>query len=181
MKSVLYNNVDSKINEDEGERKISFVLAIFGDLKKYIFYYKFKDVNDSVEYQIKKMTNCSKISEEIKSELTALKILNYYEWKVTNQDLLKCLSSVQETKNNFIVFDHSDSKNQIPSLVKNTLYKNFINDLIFNIILIKDSNLEQLKNSIILTIHANIKESKFDLSQTQSVIVDLKNLLNPFT
>jgi hypothetical protein len=162
--------------------KYSFVLALFGDLKKYVFYYKFKEVNDNVEYQIKKISNASKFSESIRSELSTIKQLNYYQWKVSDQELQKQFSVIQESKNNFIIFDFSNNKNQIPNLLKQTLYLNISNDSIYNILLVKDSNFDQeFKNSIVLTMNANIKDNKFDLFQTQSVVVDLKNLLNPFT
>jgi hypothetical protein len=155
---------------------------MFGDLKKYVFYYKFKEVNDGVEYQIKKITNCSKFKDAMRSELSNLKLLNYYESKINTQEFLKHISGIQDTNNNLIVHDFSNNKHQIPSLIKNTLYNNISLNTIFNILLVKDSNTdEDFKNSIILTIHSNIKEIKLDLSQTQTVIVDLKNLLNPFT
>jgi hypothetical protein len=175
-------NLARKIEEVNDDLNYSFVLAIFGDLKKYIFYYKFKEVNDGVEYQIKKITSASKFLESIRSELSSLKQLNYYEWKVRNQELLKLLLNIQESNNNIIIFDFSNNKHQIPNLLKNTLYCNISNDSIYNIILVKDSNLEEeLKQSIILTVHAKKKENKFDITQTQSIIVDLKNLLNPYT
>jgi len=149
-----------------------------------MFYYKFKEVNNNIDYKIKKIGNVQEFSKDIDNELNNLGLIQHFTKELNNIDLLNCLLKFENCNRNLIVFDSTSVKYNIPNLVKNAIYK-YSNDVSndINVLLIKDSVGKNYNNSIIININYSIKEKDFlfEIKNQQSIIVDLKNLLNPYT
>ena len=159
-------------------------MLFFGDLKNYMFYYKFKEINNNIDYKIKKIGNVQEFDKDIDNELSNIGLIQYYTREIKNNDLLNSLSKFENCNKNIIVFDSTSVKYNLPNLVKNAIHKYASNvPNVINVLLLKDSVGKTYINSMIINMSFSIKEEDVlsEIKNQQSVIVDLKNLLNPFT
>jgi hypothetical protein len=153
-----------------------YVLSIFGDLKKYVFSFRFKEINNNnIDLKIKKITKLETESI-IQETIEGLGLLNPSSKK---------LKSIE---NGLVVYDISTAKNEIPAFIKQYLVEVCKDsESIFNVVLIKDpiGSEKEFKatNSIIVNLLAKIKEKvdfATEIRNQQAITVDLKNMLNPF-
>ena len=152
------------------EKKSQFILFMYGDLKTFVFRFKFSFLNEkTVEYKIKKIT--PQIQEEsLKKEVeehikTNENVVNEKGWYLIG--------------NSIVINDISPEITTIPILIKyslSELYPN--NSTITQIILNKSQN----KFLTIQIDNIQIKDQKREQSEfvnIESVIVDLKQMFNP--
>ena len=165
-KLVNFENVLSMAKE----KKSQFILFMYGDLKTFVFRFKFSFLNEkTVEYKIKKIT--PQIQEEsLKKEVeehikTNENVVNEKGWYLIG--------------NSIVINDISPEITTIPILIKyslSELYPN--NSTITQIILNKSQN----KFLTIQIDNIQIKDQKREQSEfvnIESVIVDLKQMFNP--
>lgn len=165
-KLVNFENVLSMAKE----KKSQFILFMYGDLKTFVFRFKFSFLNEkTVDYKIKKIT--PQIQEEsLKKEVeehikTNENVVNEKGWYLIG--------------NSIVINDISPEITTIPILIKyslSELYPN--NSTITQIILNKSQN----KFLTIQIDNIQIKDQKREQSEfvnIESVIVDLKQMFNP--
>ena len=167
-------------NLKETQNKYQFILFIYGDLKTFLFRFKFVLLhNKGADYKI------SKIKKELEPDFQ--KKLN--ELSEKNKDKINEDFAYLLSEDTLLLYDINSEINTIPTLIKNALYK-FGSDKITSIILLK--NIEKdltFKNSLFLTIqNVSIMPIEKEIETIQSSIheleastVDLKAMFNPET
>jgi hypothetical protein len=156
-----------------------YILSIFGDLKKYVFHFKFKEVNNAVDIKIKKVAKIEEdVAQSVRYELEGMGLLSNYTRKIKDVN----------GETGILVYDISGVKSEIPSFIKQAISINCESDDVekaLNIVLIKDLIGADVKliNSEIVSVLAKRKE-KIDISDEMrkqpAISVDLKNMLNPY-
>lgn len=180
----INNHIQLK-SGDGIEEHISFVLLFFGDLKNYLFCYNFIEVNNNVDFKIKKITKLSSIDEEDLAEVKS-KLNNTLS--KDEQQVLKYFNHTFKNKDGGVricIFDKNPSPNTIPSFIKNLIYKNRFNldKGKVDIILVKDSKpLTYLTNSLVLDVEftSGDENDNYKLINNQYQTVDLKQMFNPY-
>lgn len=165
-KLVNFENVLSMAKE----KKSQFILFMYGDLKTFVFRFKFSFLNEkTVDYKIKKITPQipdESLKKEVEEHIkTNENVVNEKGWYLIG--------------NSILINDISPEITTIPILIKyslSELYPN--NSTITQIILNKSQN----KFLTIQIDNIQIKEQKREQSEfvgIESVIVDLKQMFNP--
>ena len=165
-KLVNFENVLSMAKE----KKSQFILFMYGDLKTFVFRFKFSFLNEkTVDYKIKKITpqiQDESLKKEVEKHIkTNENVVNEKGWYLIG--------------NSILINDISPEITTIPILIKyslSELYPN--NSTITQIILNKSQN----KFLTIQIDNIQIKEQKREQSEfvgIESVIVDLKQMFNP--
>ncbi len=164
----------------KNKEKYQFILFIYGDLKTFLFKFKFVLLhNKGVEYKI------SAIKKEIGEDLQ--KKLNEIAEK--NKDNINEEFAYLLSEDTILLYDINSEINTIPILIKNAVY-NFGSDKITNVILLKNiENNLTFKNSLYLTLqNVSILAIEKELESIQLLIkdvevnsVDLKSMFNPET
>ena len=165
-KLVNFENVLSMAKE----KKSQFILFMYGDLKTFVFRFKFSFLNEkTVDYKIKKITpqiQNESLKKEVEEHIkTNENVVNEKGWYLIG--------------NSILINDISPEITTIPILIKyslSELYPN--NSTITQIILNKSQN----KFLTIQIDNIQIKEQKREQSEfvgIESVIVDLKQMFNP--
>ena len=167
-------------NLKETQNKYQFILFIYGDLKTFLFRFKFVLLhNKGADYKI------SKIKKELDPDFQ--KKLN--ELSVKNKDKINEDFAYLLSEDTLLLYDINSEINTIPTLIKNALYK-FGSDKITSIILLK--NIEKdltFKNSLFLTIQnvsiipieKEIETIQSSIHELEASTVDLKAMFNPET
>ena len=164
----------------KNKEKYQFILFIYGDLKTFLFRFKFILLhNKGVDYKT------SKIKKELEENLQ--KKLN--ELAEKNKDKINEDFAYLLQEDTIALFDINSEINTIPTLIKNAIYK-FDSDKITSIILLKNiENDLSFKNSLLLTIEkVSILPLEKEIETIQLAIkdlevnsVDLKSMFNPET
>jgi ubiquitin-like modifier-activating enzyme ATG7 len=167
-------------NLKETQNKYQFILFIYGDLKTFLFRFKFVLLhNKGADYKI------SKIKKELEPDFQ--KKLN--ELSEKNKDKINEDFAYLLSEDTLLLYDINSEINTIPTLIKNALYK-FGSDKITSIILLK--NIEKdltFKNSLFLTIQnvsiipieKEIETIQSSVHELEASTVDLKAMFNPET
>ena len=167
-------------NLKETQNKYQFILFIYGDLKTFLFRFKFVLLhNKGADYKI------SKIKKELEPDFQ--KKLN--ELSEKNKDKINEDFAYLLSEDTLLLYDINSEINTIPTLIKNALYK-FGSDKITSIILLK--NIEKdltFKNSLFLTIQnvsiipieKEIETIQSSIHESEASTVDLKAMFNPET
>ena len=167
-------------NLKETQNKYQFILFIYGDLKTFLFRFKFVLLhNKGADYKI------SKIKKELDPDFQ--KKLN--ELSEKNKDKINEDFAYLLSEDTLLLYDINSEINTIPTLIKNALYK-FGSDKITSIILLK--NIEKdltFKNSLFLTIQnvsiipieKEIETIQSSIHELEANTVDLKAMFNPET
>ena len=167
-------------NLKETQNKYQFILFIYGDLKTFLFRFKFVLLhNKGADYKI------SKIKKELDPDFQ--KKLN--ELSEKNKDKINEDFAYLLSEDTLLLYDINSEINTIPTLIKNALYK-FGSDKITSIILLK--NIEKdltFKNSLFLTIQnvsiipieKEIETIQSSVHELEANTVDLKAMFNPET
>ena len=167
-------------NLKETQNKYQFILFIYGDLKTFLFRFKFVLLhNKGADYKI------SKIKKELEPDFQ--KKLN--ELSEKNKDKINEDFAYLLSEDTLLLYDINSEINTIPTLIKNALYK-FGSDKITSIILLK--NIEKdltFKNSLFLTIQnvsiipieKEIETIQSSIHELEASTVDLKAMFNPET
>ena len=164
----------------KSKEKLQFILFIYGDLKTFLFSFKFILLhNKGVEYKISAVKK--EIGEDFQKKLNEISEKNKDK---INEDFAYLLS-----EDTLLLYDINSEINTIPTLIKNALYK-FGSDKITSIILLK--NIEKdltFKNSLFLTIQnvsiipieKEIETIQSSIHELEASTVDLKAMFNPET
>ena len=123
------DNLDKVFNNlKETKNKYQFILFIYGDLKTFLFRFKFILLhNKGVEYKTSKIKK--EIEEDLQKKLNEIAEKNKDK---INEDFTYLLSD-----DTILLYDINSEINTIPNLIKNALYK-FNSDKITSIILLKN-------------------------------------------
>ena len=174
-------NLDSvfKCLQDNKE-KYQFILFIYGDLKTFLFKFKFVLLhNKGVDYKTTKIKK--EITEDIQKKLTEISEKNK---SLINEDFAYLLSD-----NTILLYDINSEINTIPALIKNSIYK-FGSDKITSIVLLKniEDNLPfknslnlTIENVLIIPIEKEIESIRTLIPDLETNSVDLKSMFNPET
>ena len=174
-------NLDSvfKCLQDNKE-KYQFILFIYGDLKTFLFKFKFVLLhNKGVDYKTTKIKK--EITEDIQKKLTEISEKNK---SLINEDFAYLLSD-----NTILLYDINSETNTIPALIKNSIYK-FGSDKITSIVLLKniEDNLPfknslnlTIENVLIIPIEKEIEAIRTLIPDLETNSVDLKSMFNPET
>ena len=164
----------------KSKEKLQFILFIYGDLKTFLFSFKFILLhNKGVEYKI------SAIKKEIGEDYQ--KKLNEISEK--NKDKIIEEFSHLLSEDTILLYDINSEINTIPILIKNAIYE-FGSDKIANIILLKNiqnglvfqnSLYLTLQNVSILALEKEIEAIQLSIKETEVSSVDLKSMFNPET
>ena len=164
----------------KNKEKYQFILFIYGDLKTFLFRFKFILLhNKGVDYKT------SKIKKELEENLQ--KKLN--ELAEKNKDKINEDFTYLLQEDTIALFDINSEINTIPTLIKNAIYK-FDSDKINSIILLKNiENDLSFKNSLLLTIEKvtilplekEIETIQLAIKDLEVNSVDLKSMFNPET
>jgi len=164
----------------KNKEKYQFILFIYGDLKTFLFRFKFILLhNKGVDYKT------SKIKKELEENLQ--KKLN--ELAEKNKDKINEDFAYLLQEDTIALFDINSEINTIPTLIKNAIYK-FDSDKITSIILLKNiENDLSFKNSLLLTIEKvailplekEIETIQLAIKDLEVNSVDLKSMFNPET
>ena len=164
----------------KNKEKYQFILFIYGDLKTFLFRFKFILLhNKGVDYKT------SKIKKELEENLQ--KKLN--ELAEKNKDKINEDFTYLLQEDTIALFDINSEINTIPTLIKNAIYK-FDSDKITSIILLKNiENDLSFKNSLLLTIEKvtilplekEIETIQLAIKDLEVNSVDLKSMFNPET
>ena len=164
----------------KNKEKYQFILFIYGDLKTFLFKFKFVLLhNKGVDYKT------SKIKKELEENLQ--KKLN--ELADKNKDKINEDFAYLLQEDTILLFDINSEINTIPTLIKNAIYK-FDSDKITSIILLKNiENDLSFKNSLLLTIEKvtilplekEIETIQLAIKELEVNSVDLKSMFNPET
>ena len=162
------------------KEKYQFILFIYGDLKTFLFRFKFVLLhNKGVDYKTSKIKK--ELEENLQKKLNELAEKNKDK---INEDFAHLLQD-----DTLLLFDVNSEINTIPSLIKNAIYK-FGSDKITSIILLKNiENDLSFKNSLILTIEKvtilplekEIETIQLSIKELEVNSVDLKSMFNPET
>ena len=167
-------------NLKETQNKYQFILFIYGDLKTFLFRFKFVLLhNKGADYKI------SKIKKELDPDFQ--KKLN--ELSEKNKDKINEDFAYLLSEDTLLLYDINSEINTIPTLIKNALYK-FGSDKITSIILLKSIEKDlTFKNSLFLTIQnvsiipieKEIETIQSSIHELEASTVDLKAMFNPET
>ena len=162
------------------KEKYQFILFIYGDLKTFLFRFKFVLLhNKGVDYKTSKIKK--ELEENLQKKLNELAEKNKDK---INEDFAHLLQD-----DTLLLFDINSEINTIPSLIKNAIYK-FGSDKITSIILLKNiENDLSFKNSLFLTIEKvtilplekEIETIQLSIKELEVNSVDLKSMFNPET
>ena len=162
------------------KEKYQFILFIYGDLKTFLFRFKFVLLhNKGVDYKTSKIKK--ELEENLQKKLNELAEKNKDK---INEDFAHLLQD-----DTLLLFDVNSEINTIPSLIKNAIYK-FGSDKITSIILLKNiENDLSFKNSLFLTIEKvtilplekEIETIQLSIKELEVNSVDLKSMFNPET
>ena len=162
------------------KNKYQFILLIYGDLKTFMFRFKFILLhNKGVDYKTSKIKK--EITDDVQKKLNELSEKNKDK---INEDFTYLLS-----EDTILLYDINSEINTIPALIKNAIYK-LGSEKITSIILLKNiENNLPFKNSLNLTIeNVAIIPIEKEIEAIQTLIpelelnsVDLKSMFNPET
>ena len=164
----------------KSKEKFQFILFIYGDLKTFLFSFKFILLhNKGVEYKISGIKK--ELSEDFQKKLN--------EISEKNKDKIIEEFSYLLSEDTILLYDINSEINTIPILIKNAIYK-FNSDKITNIILLK--NIQEkltfqnslyltLQNVSILALEKEIEAIQLSIHETELNSVDLKSMFNPET
>jgi ubiquitin-like modifier-activating enzyme ATG7 len=169
-------NIDDVLKEIEANStKYNFILFIYGDLKTFLFRYRFILLhNKNVEYKIKKVSN-ENLNEDLK--------------KLIDEHIEKNKDKVNEhyyyllNETTIYINDISTNQTSIPILIKNSLYENQ-KETITEIIINKTQNKYLtllLENIKLIPIKDKIPELKELFEKLEIIKVDLKQMFNSET
>ena len=169
-------NIDDVLKEiEENSTKYNFILFIYGDLKTFLFRYRFILLhNKNVEYKIKKVSN-ENLNEDLK--------------KLIDERIEKNKDKVNEhyyyllNETTIYINDISTNQTSIPILIKNSLYENQ-KETITEIIINKTQNKYLtllLENIKLIPIKDKIPELKELFEKLEIIKVDLKQMFNSET
>ena len=169
-------NIDDVLKEiEENSTKYNFILFIYGDLKTFLFRYRFILLhNKNVEYKIKKVSN-ENLNEDLK--------------KLIDEHIEKNKDKVNEhyyyllNETTIYINDISTNQTSIPILIKNSLYENQ-KETITEIIINKTQNKYLtllLENIKLIPIKDKIPELKELFEKLEIIKVDLKQMFNSET
>jgi len=164
----------------KNKEKYQFILFIYGDLKTFLFKFKFVLLhNKGVEYKISAIKK--EIGEDLQKKLNEIAEKNKDK---INEEFAHLLS-----EDTILLYDINSELNTIPILIKNAVY-NFGSDKITNVILLKNiENNLTLKNSLYLTlqnvsilaIEKELESIQLSIKDVEVNSVDLKSMFNPET
>ena len=167
------SNLDIVLKEiEDNSTKYNFILFIYGDLKTFLFRFRFILLhNKNVEYKLKKFS-LEEPNEEIKKLMEEKDEKNK---NIVNENFYYLLN-----EKTILLYDISTNVKSIPTTIKNSLFQNN-KDTITEIILNKSQNkymtltIEDLKLIPLKEKEAQIKES---CEKLEIITVDLKQLFN---
>lgn len=164
----------------KNKEKYQFILFIYGDLKTFLFKFKFVLLhNKGVEYKISAIKK--EIGEDLQKKLNEIAEKNKDK---INEEFAHLLS-----EDTILLYDINSELNTIPILIKNAVY-NFGSDKITNVILLKniENNLTfknslylTLQNVSILAIEKELESIQLSIKEVEVNSVDLKSMFNPET
>jgi ubiquitin-like modifier-activating enzyme ATG7 len=164
----------------KNKEKYQFILFIYGDLKTFLFKFKFVLLhNKGVEYKISAIKK--EIGEDLQKKLNEIAEKNKDK---INEEFAHLLS-----EDTILLYDINSELNTIPILIKNAVY-NFGSDKITNVILLKniENNLTfknslylTLQNVSILAIEKELESIQLSIKDVEVNSVDLKSMFNPET
>ena len=164
----------------KNKQKYQFILFIYGDLKTFLFKFKFVLLhNKGVEYKISSIKK--EIGEDLQKKLNEIAEKNKDK---INEEFAHLLS-----EDTILLYDINSELNTIPILIKNAVY-NFGSDKITNVILLKniENNLTfknslylTLQNVSILAIEKELESIQLSIKDVEVNSVDLKSMFNPET
>ena len=164
----------------KNKQKYQFILFIYGDLKTFLFKFKFVLLhNKGVEYKISAIKK--EIGEDLQKKLNVIAEKNKDK---INEEFAHLLS-----EDTILLYDINSELNTIPILIKNAVY-NFGSDKITNVILLKniENNLTfknslylTLQNVSILAIEKELESIQLSIKDVEVNSVDLKSMFNPET
>ena len=164
----------------KNKEKYQFILFIYGDLKTFLFKFKFVLLhNKGVEYKISAIKK--EIGEDLQKKLNEIAEKNKNK---INEEFAHLLS-----EDTILLYDINSELNTIPILIKNAVY-NFGSDKITNVILLKniENNLTfknslylTLQNVSILAIEKELESIQLSIKDVEVNSVDLKSMFNPET
>ena len=164
----------------KNKQKYQFILFIYGDLKTFLFKFKFVLLhNKGVEYKISAIKK--EIGEDLQKKLNEIAEKNKDK---INEEFAHLLS-----EDTILLYDINSELNTIPILIKNAVY-NFGSDKITNVILLKniENNLTfknslylTLQNVSILAIEKELESIQLSIKDVEVNSVDLKSMFNPET
>ena len=164
----------------KNKEKYQFILFIYGDLKTFLFKFKFVLLhNKGVEYKISAIKK--EIGEDLQKKLNEIAEKNKDK---INEEFAHLLS-----EDTILLYDINSELNTIPILIKNAVY-NFGSDKITNVILLKNiENTLTFKNSLYLTlqnvsilaIEKELESIQLSIKDVEVNSVDLKSMFNPET
>ena len=164
----------------KNKEKYQFILFIYGDLKTFLFKFKFILLhNKGVEYKISAIKK--EIGEDLQKKLNEIAEKNKDK---INEEFAHLLS-----EDTILLYDINSELNTIPILIKNAVY-NFGSDKITNVILLKniENNLTfknslylTLQNVSILAIEKELESIQLSIKDVEVNSVDLKSMFNPET
>ena len=164
----------------KNKEKYQFILFIYGDLKTFLFKFKFVLLhNKGVEYKISAIKK--EIGEDLQKKLNEIAEKNKDK---INEEFAHLLS-----EDTILLYDINSELNTIPILIKNAVY-NFGSDKITNVVLLKniENNLTfknslylTLQNVSILAIEKELESIQLSIKDVEVNSVDLKSMFNPET
>ena len=162
------------------KNKYQFILLIYGDLKTFMFRFKFILLhNKGVDYKTSKIKK--EITDDVQKKLNELSEKNKDK---INEDFAYLLS-----EDTILLYDINSEINTIPALIKNAIYK-LGSEKITSIILLKNiENNLPFKNSLnliienvaIIPIEKEIEAIQTLIPELELNSVDLKSMFNPET
>ena len=169
-------NIDVVLKEiEDNSTKYNFILFIYGDLKTFLFRYRFILLhNKNVEYKIKKVS-IENPNEELK------KLIDEHTEKnnnIVNEHYYYLLND-----NTILLNDLTTTQTSILTLIKNSLYENQ-KETITEIIINKTQNKYltlSLENIKLIPIKDKITELKETTQKLEIITVDLKQMFNSET
>ncbi len=164
-------NIDTVLKEiEDNSTKYNFILFIYGDLKTFLFRYRFVLLhNKNVEYKIKKVS-IENPNEELK------KIIDEHIEK--NKNIVNEIYYYLLNEKTILLNDLSTTQTSIPTLIKNSLYENQ-KETITEIIINKSQNKYitlSLENIKLIPIKDKISELKEAYQKLEIITVDLKQI-----
>ena len=165
---------------EKNKEKYQFILFIYGDLKTFLFKFKFILLhNKGVDYKISKIKK--ELEEDFQKKLSELAEKN--KDKIT-EEFTHLLS-----EDTILLYDINSEINTIPMFLKNAIYK-LGSDKITNVILLKtiqnnltfkDSLCLNLQNVSILPLEKELETIQLSIRELELNSVDLKSMFNPET
>ena len=165
---------------EKNKEKYQFILFIYGDLKTFLFKFKFILLHKKgVDYKISKIKK--ELEEDFQKKLSELAEKN--KDKIT-EEFTYLLS-----EDTIVLYDINSEINTIPMFLKNAIYK-LGSDKITNVILLKtiqnnltfkDSLCLNLQNVSILPLEKELETIQLSIRELELNSVDLKSMFNPET